>query len=99
MRGLLILWTSLSVLSACVGPAPVEDYALAWAAIQAAKKAEAQKVAPGYYAKAEELYRQALAEYEQRKYNDAQETFRRARQFAERAENYSVIKKVESGEL
>jgi len=60
--------------------------------------AQAPKYAPGFFSQAEEYYRQALADYEDRRYQNAQDNFSRAKQFAEKAENYTVLKKANSGE-
>jgi hypothetical protein len=82
----------------CVGPAPREDYSLAKTALDAARTAQAEKFAPGLMGEAEDLYRQALADYEERHYQDAQTKFVKARQLAEKAENFTAIKKSETGE-
>lgn len=82
----------------CVGPAPLDDYTLAYASLEAARTARAGKFAPGYLNQAEEYYRQAVVDYDERQYKEAKENFLRARQFAEKAENYTVLKKAETGE-
>ncbi len=83
----------------CVGMPPIEDYTLAYTSIEAARQSQAPRFSPGFFSQAEEYYRQALADYEDRRYNNAQSNFQRARTFAEKAENYTVLKKAESGEL
>ncbi|OFZ17840.1 MAG: hypothetical protein A2Z20_05670 [Bdellovibrionales bacterium RBG_16_40_8] len=83
---------------ACVGPAPKEDSVLAYASIEAAKAAQAQRFAPGFYAQAEEHYRQAFVDYEERRYREAREHFIQSRQFAEKAENYTILKRAETGD-
>ncbi len=82
----------------CVGPAPKQDYSLAQVAIDSAREAGGARYAPGLYRQAEEYFRRAQNDYEERHYSQARENFFQARQLAERAENYSVLKKAENGE-
>jgi hypothetical protein len=88
----------VGTLVGCVGPAPIEDYTLASTALNAARSSKASRFAPGFLGQAEEFYRQAQLDYEDRRYDEARENFVRARQFAEKAENYTVLKKAETGE-
>jgi hypothetical protein len=81
----------------CVGPQPNDDYLFAWTAMEAAKKSQAPKYAAGLWGKAEEYYEQALIDYREREYTNATENFRRARTFAEKAENYTALKKAQTG--
>jgi hypothetical protein len=99
MRGLTALSLTIFCLLGCVGPAPIEDYTLANVAIEAARASQAPRFAPGYFGQAEEFYQQAKADYEDRRYQSARENFARARQFAEKAENYTFLKKAQSGEI
>jgi hypothetical protein len=82
----------------CVGPAPREDYTLAHTALDSARACQAPRFAPGFYNQAEEYYRQAVSNYQDRHYQEATQNFVRARQFAEKAENYTVLKKAQTGE-
>jgi len=82
---------------ACVGPAPLEDYSLAKTAVDSARNAQAGRFAPGFLGQAEERYRQGLADYEERRYKEARENFLRARLLAEKAENFTALKKAETG--
>lgn len=84
-------------LVSCVGPAPRSEMSLANVALESARESNAAKHAPGLFRQAEDLYRQALSEYEEKNYQAASENFLRAKQFAEKAENYTVLKKAESG--
>jgi len=86
------------MLVACVGKPPNEDYTLAHTAMEAAKAAQAQQVAPGYFSRADELYHRAVSEYEDRHYTRAKDDFISAREYAEKAENYSMLKRAETGE-
>lgn len=84
-------------LGACVGPAPVKDYNLAHTAILAAKSAEAPKHAPAFWSRAQKAYRQAQKQYKDREYEKAMASFKKARLFAERAENFTALKKMREG--
>ena len=85
------------LLGACVGPAPIKDYNLAFAALSAAKNAEAPRHAPGYWSRAQKAYRSAVKQYKDREYEKALASFRQARLFAERAENFTALKKMREG--
>lgn len=95
-------WVGLAIilvtLAGCVGPAPIEDYTLASTALNAARASKAARFAPGFLSQAEDYYRQAQLDYEERRYDQARENFTRARQFAEKSENYTVLKKAETGD-
>ena len=82
-----------------MGPAPVDDYNLAASAMAAARQAGAQRFATGYLAKANDYYKQAQKQYDNREYEKARLTFRQAKLFAERAENLSVLKRAQTGEV
>ena len=84
-------------MTACVGPAPLEDYNLSYVAMESAKKAQAPKYAPGFWAQAQDVFEKAVADFEDRRYPEAQKGFISARELAEKAENYTVVKKAESG--
>jgi hypothetical protein len=58
VRAALILLTSLFCLVACVTTKPpVDEYALARAAIEAAQNVQSARHSPGYWHQAEEAYR------------------------------------------
>lgn len=86
------------VLMACAGQPPFEDYTLAHTALEAAKAAQAPRISPGYFSRADEFYHRGVSQFEDRHYTAAKESFEQARYFAEQAENYSVLKKSETGE-
>lgn len=97
-KGLIIFGVvNLCFFCGCVGPAPLEDYNLAFVSLESAKSVQAPRFAPGYFNQAEESYRQALIAYEARHYKEARAKFLQAKQFAEKAENYTVLKKAEMG--
>lgn len=82
----------------CAGRPPYEDYTLAHTALEAAKAAQAPRVSPGYYSRADEYYHIAVVHFDERHYSRAKDEFEQARFFAEQAENYTVLKKAETGE-
>ena len=90
----------LSHLAGCVtAPPPMEDYVLAEAAINAAKKVEASRHSAGYFRKAELAYKKAQQLLEEREYQAAQDEFRKAREAAERAENSARLIRFKNGEV
>ncbi len=88
----------MTLLAGCVGQPPNADYTLAHTAMEAAKSAQAPRVAPGYFSRADEIYQRAVAEYQDRHYSRAQKDFREAMFYAEQAENFSALKRAETGE-
>lgn len=80
-------------------PAPVEDYSLARAAIDAARSVQAARHSPGYWHQAEEAYRKGRAYYEDRDYSKAKEQFVRARISAEKAENSARLIRQKTGDV
>ncbi len=89
---------TLMLLSGCVGRPPRRDYLLADAAMVAAKSADALQYAPGLFTKAQEYYLKGQRNFSDRDYSDARNNFNLARDYAERAENYTVLKKSENGD-
>jgi hypothetical protein len=90
----------LITLVACVtGPAPKEDYALAKAALDAARAAEAQRLSSGYWNQAEDSFRKAKILYNEREYEEAKTEFIKARMAAEKAENSARLIKFKNGEV
>lgn len=100
VRSFVILLLLITQLMGCVtAPAPIEEYTLARAAIDAAKTVEASRYSPGYWHQAEEGYRRAQALMEEREYEDAKEEFTRARIAAEKAENSARLIRQKNGEV
>jgi hypothetical protein len=95
---LTLIVAALCFLVACAGRAPYEDYTLAHVALSAAKAAQAPRLAPGNYARAEDFYHRGVHFYEDRDFNAARTAFVQARYYAEQSENYTVLKKAETGE-
>ncbi len=94
----LALAVILTALSGCVGRPPREDYTLANAAITAARAAQAPRFAPGLFSSADEAYRKGQRDYDAGHFSAAESNFEKAIRFAEQAENYTVLKKAETGE-
>ncbi len=95
-----ILFLLFTVLTACqTVPAPLEDYALARAAIDAARSVQAARHSPGYWHQAEEAYRKARVLYRERDYEGAAREFTRARLAAEKAENSARAIRQKTGDV
>ncbi len=97
VRRLFVLSAVVIGLGGCVGPAPIRDYNLANTALESAKRAKAPEVAPGYWARARQYYREAQKYYKNQEYEKARALFKKARLFAERAENFTVLKNMREG--
>lgn len=80
-------------------PAPVTEYALARAAIDAARTAQAPRLSAGYWHQADEFYRRARAYYKDREYDKAKDLFVQARMMAEKAENSARLIRLKTGEV
>jgi hypothetical protein len=101
MQRLLALglgWITFLILtSACAGPKPYEDYALAYVALEAAKSAEASRYSPGNWSKAERLYREGQQAYNDNSNKHAKKLFQLSMSYAEKAENVTRLKKFQTG--
>lgn len=86
-------------LSACVSRVPVEEYALAEAAVQAAQNVQAAKFASGVWFEAEQSYKRGVRAYESRNYKEAEELFIKARRAAEEAELISRQEMQKTGDF
>lgn len=80
-------------------PAPIEDYSLARAALDAARTVQASRHSPGYWHQAEEAYRKGRIYFEDRDFGKAKEQFVRARMAAERAENSARLIRQRTGDV
>lgn len=83
----------------CVSPPPDEDLALAEAAVFAAKEAKADQLAPEWYQKAEEGLNRARRAKEMKEFDLAKKLLLRARGFAEKAEEISILNAEKGGAL
>lgn len=90
----------LFLLSGCVTtPPPIDEYALARSALDAAKLVEAAKYSPGFWHTADDAYRRAKILYDEREYEDAEQLFEEARINAEKAENAARLVRQKNGEV
>ena len=90
----------LTVIVSCqTVPAPLEDYSLARAALEAARSVQAARHSPGYWHQAEEAYRKGRIYYDDRDFAKAKEQFVRARISAERAENSARLIRQRTGDV
>lgn len=96
----LVLFTAFVTMVGCqTVPAPLDDYALARSAIDAARAVQAARHSPGYWHQAEEAYRKGRIFYIDREYEKAKEFFVKARVAAERAENSARLIRQKSGDI
>lgn len=99
-RAVLAILGLVTALSACQTiPPPLEEYALARAAIEAAQAVQAARHSPGNWHQAEEAYRKARIYYTDHDWMNAKKEFVRARAAAERAENSARLIRQKSGEV
>lgn len=88
------------VATGCVTtPAPVQEYALARAALEACKAVEAARYSQGFYHRGLENYSRAEVLFREREFAEAQELFNRARLDFEKAENSAQVQRKKSGEV
>ncbi|WP_413558675.1 DUF4398 domain-containing protein [Bdellovibrio sp. HCB209] len=80
-------------------PAPIDEYSLARAAIEAARSVQAARHSPGYWHQAEEAYRKGRVFYDDRDFARAKEQFVRARFAAEKAENSARLIRQKTGDI
>lgn len=87
-------------LTGCVSaPAPIEEYALARAAIDAARSVESARYSAGFWHQADEAYRRAQALFKNQDFLEAKELFIKARVAAEKAENSARLIRQKNGEV
>jgi len=85
------------LLVGCQTNRPINEYNLARTALNSAEKAKAQQNAPAYWSRAERAYLQGQKEFKEENFKAARQSFLKAKLFAERAENSSVIKTMKEG--
>ena len=94
----ILLGFVLVAVSACSSKPPLEDYNLAYIAVESARSSQSAKHAPAMWTQAERAYQEGQEFFKKDKFEEAEKAFVRARTFAERAENISRLKKFETGE-
>ncbi len=80
-------------------PEPVDDYALARAALEAAKDVQSARYTPGLWHQAENYYKQGQYYYREKDWARAKSFFLKARTSAEKAENSSRLIRQRTGEV
>lgn len=101
-RGIALLTVAFfifSTLSCQTMPAPLEEYTLARAALEAAKSVQAPRHSSGYWHQAEDAYRKARIYYNDRDWGRAKFEFVRARIAAEKAENSARLIRQKTGDV
>ncbi len=98
-RFLIGIFIFLSLLGCQTVPAPLEDYSLARAALEAARVVQAARHSPGYWHQAEESYRKGRIYFDDRDYQKAKEQFVKARIAAERSENSARLIRQKTGDV
>lgn len=86
-------------LSACSTPPPVEEFSIAWTALQAARASDSQRFAAPYWHEAEEAYRKGETAFKDQSYGKAKTEFLHSKEMSEKAENAARIQKFKSGEV
>lgn len=96
-----LVCTGISILlSSCVTfPPPVQEYALARSAMDAARAVDAARYSPGHWGRAELAFKNAQNYYQEREYQMAQGEFINARAAAEKAENSARLIRHKNGEV
>ena len=85
------------LLSGCVTSIPVDEYTLSRAAYDSAKEWQADQYASALWFNAETAYREAQKAFKERRYQDAQFLFVKAKNLAEQAENAARLARHQSG--
>ncbi len=83
----------------CAAPNPIQEYSIARAAMQAARSEGAPRLAAAFWLKAEDHYQKGERYYRQNDFARAREQFDLAREFAEKAENATRLRKAQQGEF
>lgn len=96
---ILVLFFLLATFGCQTTPAPLQEYSLARAAIEAARAVQAPRHSPGHWSKADEYYRRARILYREREYAEAKELFEEARFAAEKAENSARLIRQKNGDI
>lgn len=85
--------------TACVTYMPVDEWAMAKAAYEAARDADSARYVPSIWFNAEQTYREAQKAYRDRRYSSAKILFDQAKQLCEQAENAARLARQQSGEV
>lgn len=96
-RTLILLGLIFGGLSSCAARRPIKEYVLARSAVEAARRAQAARYAPGYWSQAEEAYMLARQYFKDSRFGDAKEQLDEAKSLAEKAEYRARLKRFHSG--
>ena len=99
IRQIFLTILLLSLISCQTVQPPTEDYALARAAIEAARSVQAARYSPGFWHQADEAYRQARIYFKDQDYESAHTEFVKARLAAEKAENSARLIRQKTGDV
>lgn len=96
---ILFLSLSSAFFTGCVAvPPPYEEYTLARSAVKAAQEVDSARFATGLWHRAEENFRNGQKAFKESDYGPAKVYFKKAVEFAERAENATRLKKFQTGD-
>ncbi len=97
----LSLWILIGffILGCSSTPVGQDDYALARSSIEAAKEVDAARFDPGNWQQAQMEYAKGEQLFKDEQYDQARESFRKSRYFAEKAENNSQVLRFKAGEV
>ena len=84
---------------ACATPADYFLYMYAQAAMDGAKKVNANYLTPSEYTQALSYFNIGMSEFQKKNYDSAHEYFERSRKLSEKAELFSYLKKSQGGQL
>lgn len=99
MKIFFLLIFSLLVTSCQTVPEPVDDYALARAALEAAREVQSSRYSPGLWHQAENFYKQGQYHFREKDWSAAKTFFIKSRISAEKAENSSRLIRQKTGEV
>ncbi len=85
--------------TSCVTEVPIDEWAVARAAYNAAKEAEAARYVPAIWFNGEQAYREAQRAYKERRYGDARDLFAQAKALCEQAENAAKLAQKQAGDI
>lgn len=99
MRKVLLTLAVLWCAGCQTTPAPLEEYTLARAALEAARSVQAARHSPGYWHQAEEAYRKGRLYYNDHDWANAREEFVTSKAAAEKAENSARLIRQKTGDI
>lgn len=95
---ILVFWSAVNLASCTTIPAPVEEYAVARAALEAARLVDAARFAGPQFHRGMETYLRAEILFRNREYHEARDLFDDARESFEKSENMANVQRKKNGE-